>query len=382
MFTNRGFARSLFVALLLGSAVLLYCSCEGPRGSAGISTDDLDMTPPEISLLAPTPSDTVYTDTFTVYANADDDESVSYVDFFVNSSNDLGGDRGIARDSFPPYTLNWSFSDAELGYGIFPIIARAVDASQNESDTPPILIIHLPPPLRELLQYDYYESMENYYSGKVIPNEYYDRYYNVRFSPLTTCKILEVRIEFFDRLEVPEGSTELTDYCNFRMFFWTSDGILPDVLVDSFEVSPDTLGDFSKELEENWTIINVRDRENLEFSGDFHVGFSPVSETYEQDLAEDRGMIILCSVDQLSRYKDPDTNRSSEYWENFDVDPNPWGTLHDHQGAEDRFDLHIRALVRYVTGETALLNLSDDEMINSVPGSREVVFQDNRSHRH
>ncbi len=337
--------RILFGLVLLCVGSLLFLSCEGPEGPPGEGVGDLDLIPPSVVITIPAETDTIYTNTFTVAAEASDNDSVQYVEFYIDGSSDLGDDN-IARITTAPYELEWDLEASGHGYGLHTLVARAVDMSANSTMTPATLILRQPAPIAELLLYDHFDRFPDSLFVYETPNSIDGRYFNVRFSPRLPCKVLEVRMEFFN----PDSLEELNGSCRFNTLFWTSSSNLPHLLKDSIEVDGDTITNFSSLSIIDWWKLDVSDRDALSFDSEFHVGISPISDQYDQYLDDGLGMALLASEDTLAANYNPYQHHSSAF---IGDNAEPWTTLMQSRIDIDgrKFDLHIRALVLYGDGE-------------------------------
>jgi Bacterial Ig-like domain/Bacterial Ig domain/Calcineurin-like phosphoesterase len=85
------------------------------------TTGALDLTPPTVTLTAPTNGAAV-SGTVTLSANASDNVAVNHVDFLVNNSV-------VATDTTSPYSVSWN--SASIADGSATITARAVDNASN-----------------------------------------------------------------------------------------------------------------------------------------------------------------------------------------------------------------------------------------------------------
>jgi len=89
--------------------------------SWNFTTGVLDLTPPTVTLTAPTNGTTV-SGTVTLSANASDNVAVNHVDFLVNNAV-------VGTDTTSPYSLSWN--SASVADGSATITARAMDNSSN-----------------------------------------------------------------------------------------------------------------------------------------------------------------------------------------------------------------------------------------------------------
>jgi chitodextrinase len=85
------------------------------------TTGTLDLTPPTVTLTAPTNGATI-SGPVTLSANASDNVAVNHVDFLVNNSV-------VGTDATSPYSISWN--SASVADGSATIVARAVDNASN-----------------------------------------------------------------------------------------------------------------------------------------------------------------------------------------------------------------------------------------------------------
>lgn len=322
---------------------LVIFACEGPQGPPGAPGEgvgDLDTQPPTVRFTSPTRSDTVYADTFSVAATATDNRGIAFVEFFLDGSNVMG--EVSAVDSTAPYTWTWSFAETGRTFGIYPLIARAVDTGNNAADTPPLLIHYQEIPENELLTYFGNGSL----SYMTMPDEFRDRFFNVRFTPVTECTLLEVQFEFLEPTSAQFllSGDPVTAGADMMVFSWASnanDALPAEPPLDSLLLPEAEI------VYDEWTVRDVSDWERS-FAGDFHVGYSvPPDANYDQLLDQRRAIPIITHYMEEG-LGNPALDRSSEY------DPDlGWGTMQEHWDSEIQF--HIRVLVEYSTGERAML---------------------------
>jgi len=344
----RLYAIQCLISILL--ITILFAGCEGPQGSQGRGIDDLDLEPPEIILVTPLAGDTIFTDTLTISAIAQDDRRVEYVEFFIDGISSQGNDI-IALDSFPTnisYRYLWDFSTTELGNGIHFLTARAFDKGHNHADTPAIPIWYLP--LTGVFEMKYDGAGLLGYLG--LPDKsptqnfwFGDKYFNVRFTPPATCVLKEIRFEFtYPDLEYSGGGIDID------AFVWSSSDLMPDSVLLTVPIQESSM------IYDDWMFIDVSEA-NLEFSSDFHVGFSPVDSLYESYQNEERGASIIISVD-------PDTLDDARQHRSIEFEPEGeargWGSMQEHWDL--KIDFHIRALVEFNEGQPVLLGSDSDPM--------------------
>lgn len=345
---------------LIGSLLallVLAMGCEGPQGPQGEGVGDLDPEPPTVQITIPDRSDTTYTDTFTVRASATDNRGVAYVDFYLDGSREMG--EQTARDSTAPYTWTWSLDSLGRGYGIYPMIARAVDLSDNLSDSPPLLMSYLPLPVDDVL---YYFGFGDELTYMTLPDNFDDRWFNVRFTPSQPCRLLEIHLELLDPQSqtvqfLPESVDDpvvpVIEPSDITVFAWASGSNrmptgapLDSLFLAASEAVYSPL----------WWEIDVSTW-GLEFDAgeDFHAGWSvPGDQSYSQLLADQKAMAIICHIDP-EQYVDPSFHRSIEW--NADVG---WGSMQHPDHWETKLDFHIRAKIEYTDGTVAMLAPDDD----------------------
>ncbi|MBD3167101.1 hypothetical protein GF324_10910 [bacterium] len=326
-------------------AVAVFAGCEGPQGPQGEGINELDMTSPEVIVTRPGYGETVYSDTFHFGAVASDNDTVSGIEFLVDGT-EITGSFLAQQAGQVKYGVNWRRNQTPIEIGAHVLQARARDASGNEGYSPPLLFYREPIPAQDTIAY-FADPFQQGFEFDVmrIPDVYGDRYWNVRFSPLDSCQVLQVVFNFSD----PSQEPGVDGPCDIRIHFWEStDELLPGTAVDSFDVGGDTL---------NFDTSVFFDVEDLDliFEGDFHVGFSPFAENYAQYLEDNLGMAIGVTIDP-ERLADGDTHRSIEYDGIEDPEGEQteagWRTMYNNYGEEKR-DLHILVLVRYHDGSTA-----------------------------
>ncbi len=339
---NRGLAAALFPLFL----ALAFAGCEGPQGPPGEGIGNLDTQDPTVLLTDPSRSSTVYDSVLVVAATASDNEDVAYVDFYLDGRALLGPD-SVARDSSAPYRIEWNLVEAGYEFGTYPLIARAVDFSDNVGDSPPLLVTYAERPNELLLSYFDEEDEWSYFT---LPDRFGDRYLNVRFSPGDSCLVREVHLDILDPLTAeiatgPDDTEPLQGGCDLTVFLWESgEDLLPvRPAVDSVDVAE---GDVDYE---GWTVVDVTELDVRVGAGEeFHAGLSPDSDQSYQGLFDARrAMPVLVSLDS-DPLSEPTQHRSSEF------DPERgWGTLQQHWG--QKIDLHIRVLVAYPDGQVQSL---------------------------
>ena len=90
-----------------------------------------DTTPPAVTITSPQ-NGSVVSDSIEITCMSTDNDGIANVELWVN-----GISTGIT-DSTEPYSLNWITSDIEDG--IYTIIVRAYDLSDNATDSSPIFL--------------------------------------------------------------------------------------------------------------------------------------------------------------------------------------------------------------------------------------------------
>jgi Bacterial Ig domain len=338
----RGSLSFLIVTLL----AFFWWGCEGPQGPTGMGVEELDVESPNVSLIdgffVPMKSTTVFADTFTVRAEADDDNGVEYVEFFFDGTSEMGEQTAI--DSTSPYLWIWNMDSTGLDFGTYPLMARAYDAAGNSGDTPTVLIYYRSPPeLDTLSEY----GTSNQRTTLTMPDNFDDQFWNVRVSPAKSCRLLQIHFEFKDpQSETMTGtSSQLVGGADFEVYAWNSDE------TTRFPVTPALNSKLVLEEEilnsdpdiELWTIVDVSDW-NVEFSDKFHVGFSIPD--YENMKTQLRAIPIWLNIN--TNHDDPNDHSSIEYA------GNTWGTIQANWGS--RWDFRIRAEVVYEDGSHALLH--------------------------
>jgi hypothetical protein len=340
---------TLLLTILL--TILFVLGCEGPQGPQGLSSDDLgDVIPPySVKIIKPLRSTKVTFDRplLEIQVDAHDEEgTILYVEFILDNSSVMGN--VTAHDSIHPFIFNWDMSVShQKEFGIYPLIGRAYDLNMNFSDSAPININYADTPTDEYLSY-HEEGVDTSFA---LPNDYGDRYYNVRFSPRYPCTLAKIEFDFID----PTLIDSLAGGCDIRIFIWHSQGdtIPAPNPIDSLFIDFDDL-EFDA-----WTAIDSTMFDVPEFTEDFHAGFSvATSADYETLLGQSRAMAIAATRD-TTYTDDPIKHRSSEYYPHDDT---PWNTLWDHTNI--KYDFHIRAYVVYDNGEEAVLSGQFDPAIS------------------
>jgi len=337
---NRRF--SLLTVLL----IVVFClyGCEGPQGPAGEGAGDVDFMDPIVTLTLPTETDTVYTETFFVSATATDNDSISYVEFLLDGDSDLGGD-SLARDYEAPYYLEWTLAGSGHGFGVYPLVAKAVDHTGNVGFSTPRIIFYFPLPPQQTIAY-HGLGEETY---RTLPDIYSDKFWNVRFTPLDTCQVVEVHFLFRDwegAIQSDDGGV-LTGPCDMDVYLWDSAENLPvePAVVSRFVASENI------EFDGDWTIVDFSDiSSTLEFAGDFHAGFSPPEDEYTQLMNDNMGLPIVINLNPIA-LDDETEHRSSEKESN-----GLWGTMQAHYDGTPDFNIRVR--VAYNNGTTELIDSS------------------------
>jgi len=116
-----------------GNAVLTAYAYDA-AGNTGISSgvsvnvdnvaENVDTTPPSVSILTPVASNTVVSGTVSVSVEASDDTGVTQVVLYVNG-------QAVGTDQVAPYEFNWD--STQVSDGNATITARAYDAANNSA---------------------------------------------------------------------------------------------------------------------------------------------------------------------------------------------------------------------------------------------------------
>ncbi len=321
--------------ILLSGLVLVLLAglgCEGPQGPQGEGVDQ-DFEPPVITLLAPQPGDTIVSTSTMLQAEAVDNDSVHYVEFFVDGSSIRGqSDSAIVLEE--PYEFDWLLPPDVFPEGTHIITAKAVDYNKNTSWAPSMPVYHLPLYGEKVLMYDDLLKPDDVTLGILsLPSDDGKRYYNVRFTARTEAVLTEIRLEFADPAFVGYAGGVDID-----VFVWDSNDRQPGLLLDSLRIPVDSLAPHY----ESWFIADVSAR-NIIVEGDFHAGWSPVFERYDDYLAADSALSMYVEQTEVELYDDPSLNRSL-YW----APGMAWGT--EQERSPFRRDYHIRAKVDYGSG--------------------------------
>jgi hypothetical protein len=108
------------------------------RASAPVSvTVDVDLTPPEVALVAPPPGSSV-SEPVLVEAGASDDRGVTRVDFYLDLAL-------VESDTAPPYAFEWD--PRGTSDGPHSLSARAHDAAGNQATSAPVEVTVAVPPV-------------------------------------------------------------------------------------------------------------------------------------------------------------------------------------------------------------------------------------------
>lgn len=349
--------RAKVLPILMGviaGAIGFTVGCEGPQGPRGAGIGDVDTKPPTVDLTSPAHTDTVFTDTFTVAANASDSEGILYVEFLLDGSSYLGGDTS-AVDSFPPYEKLWNFKGSGHPYGIYPIIARAVDINRNVADSAPRLVIRKPLPEQQFLSY--FDTRNGEASYLTIPKSFNDNYFNIRITPPAPCRVLEMQVEtpaIADRV-IFGTNQEIESGCTLWGYVWnsSSETLLPTgAPLDSVEMPEASI------QYDGWTTFDFRGLTLPIFEKDFHAGIAPPAGEYNTLFNANKAVPVAITV--APPLADPTKHRSQLFYKAVDDDPQQWGTMQAAWNQPTRFDLHIRVLVEYEDGTTSLLAPASD----------------------
>ncbi len=327
----------IFLTIYLLLTVVIIAGCEGPEGPPGVGIEDVDLIRPEVELLHPQANDTITAAYMTCEATASDNDSIFYVEFYINGSSYLGGDSfAVAFES--PYSVTWNFYGSETESGLLNFVARAVDLSGNYTDTPVIPLWYQPQFGVVELAYDNTSGLP---AALPLPDDSGDRYFNVRFSPRAQCTLTALRFQFLD----PQANG-FADGVDFNIFIWNSEDRLPSTVVDSFFVADTSITSY-----DTWIEFDLTDIDNLEFDSDFHAGWSPVAALYEEYFDSFRAGLLKVTNSEDFPLKDGSMHRSIEF--EGGGSGRGWGTVQDHWNI--RLDFHIRAVVDYGDGEVSLL---------------------------
>ncbi len=349
--TAKGVLSLAFVLMI----ALFWWGCEGPMGPAGQGIEDLDLVSPTVNLIDPKfgdqlKSNDVYVDSFEIMAEADDNSSVEYVEFYFDGSSKMGLQSAV--DSTAPYLWTWFLDSSGHAHGVYPLMARAFDGAGNSGDSPTILIRYTNPPEIDTLSEFGSDPTR---SVLTMPDYYKDRYWNVRLSPAQSCRLLAVHFEFIQpTFETMTGtSNQLVGGSDFYVYAWATDDNIqyPEIPpLDSVLVAEEDAV-YSDQINVQWTVVSVSDW-NLEFDEQFHVGFSVPD--YDNMRAQNRAMPIVTTVNDT--LVDGSQHTSIEYASDEFGAAGGWGTLQNNWPRPGRLDLRIRAEVEYQDGSHAMLH--------------------------
>lgn len=339
--------RGLITTVTALMVLMAWWGCEGPQGPAGTGIEDLDLVDPTVELIdnfsGPLQSQRVEADSFIIRARANDNEAVEYVEFFFDGSSEMG--QQTAVDSTEPYLWTWVFDSSGHDFGVYPLMARAFDASGNSGDSPMVLVDYGEPPDTGHVS-DFGDG--TLWVTMTLPDYFNDKYWNVRLIPPQPCTLLEIQFEFKE--PTSEQMTGTQDYlmgpADFQVYAWNSNvatGFPVTPALDSTLVASEEAV-FSELNEGNWTIVDVSDWD-LEFTNAFHAGFSIPN--YGEMKAQLLGLPIW--MVKNPNHEDPADHSSIEL-----AEETGWGTIQQDWG--ERRDLRIRVLVEYDNGSRAMLH--------------------------
>ncbi|MDP8206847.1 MAG: Ig-like domain-containing protein [Candidatus Electryonea clarkiae] len=327
------------------SFVLMIFGCEGPDGPPGEGLTSVDLIPPEIQLIQPSPNDTITAAIDTFEVEASDNDSLAFVEFFIDGSSEGGSDSGAAVITVPPYSFTWSFTNNSFGAGFHILTARAVDMSENVTWIPPIPIWLMP---RFGLVELYYDDTGDILNKLLLPDSSRntgERYWNVRFSPQMECTLVALYFAFNHPIE-----SGLTAGIDMDFFVWReSSGFLPSGIPDSVRVSAANIVYYPQWTEIDSSVFGTP----IILNGDFHAGWSPAFENYNTYLLDNYGAAMIYTESE-TELKESEKHRSSE----FELGRG-WGTVQEHWGI--KYDFHIRAVVDYGDGVAVTIMPNGDK---------------------
>ena len=163
----------------------------------------------------------------------------------------------------------------------------------------------------------YDDGLPQYYFP--LPDEWHDHYFNVRFTPPDSCKLLGAALFF---IQISDTVPDI------KILVWNSTGLYPDSTLDSLTLDGDEIV-----FHPDSTYVPLQDWD-LHFNPSikFHIGWEPADSTDTLAILSDDGI--------------PETTYSGEWWE----EDNSWGTLQANWGLGVNF--MIRALVEIIEDTT------------------------------
>ncbi|MDP8208444.1 MAG: hypothetical protein P9L92_17395 [Candidatus Electryonea clarkiae] len=340
----------LISSFLLTSALLLS-GCEGVRGPAGISKEDVDHFPPDILLISPPTDRYIFNDVISLEAFADDPGGeVASISFFVSVPGQDSSDIVLVTD--PPYIFSYELPELDNRLETITISAMAEDTSGNITVTP-----------TNLYQRSKYISLDtlSYFDpdgdqgALLMPDAiieldslgdpdvtFYFNYLATRFTAPYDCKLIGAEFFFVDPATWEDETIESPSA------FWTDisypDSIgLPGAARDSVRTETHRI------LYNDWTYVDLRAlRDGIEpydfrEGDDFYLKIQS-AEFWHEDMK--RGLYPVINKDTRSDIDpDPMTDRTWEF--EGGSQGRGWGTLRQHFSPDstEKFDWLIRAIV-------------------------------------
>ena len=174
-------------------SILAFSSCNDDKGDTSI---------PEVSITFPE-NGAIVNEIVTISANANDNEEIDFVQFFVNDSLDS------SLVSAEPYLFNWNTNNLEDGNYTIAVIAQ--DASKNTSDTLKITLIVdnslSPPSVVEIIDISYNLNLMSIRFKKSAENDFND------YTILTSSAVGDSeKVEIGKIIEITDTLFTTTDF--------------------------------------------------------------------------------------------------------------------------------------------------------------------------
>jgi len=166
--------------------LVLITGCRGSMGPSGKDVEGVDVTPPTVHLISPTPLSEAW-DELVIRAVAVDNVAIQEVRFYIDGGNIIDGE--LLSTFETPYEKTINIKSLEPGWHY--IIARAVDTGNNITDTPEVpVMLGFSASLRDTISVRYHNSV--YANTWVAPDSLKTTAYWSRFSVARQCTLTEV----------------------------------------------------------------------------------------------------------------------------------------------------------------------------------------------
>ncbi len=248
---------TILKALVIFITMDFTVGCQGPVGPSGKDVEGVDVTPPTIHLINPTPMSEVW-GTFQIRAVAIDNVAVQEVIFYLDGGSVINGYSLTLSE--PPYEKYISISKLDTGWHF--LSARAIDTGNNITDTPivPIKIGH-PSSLRDTVVTKYHNSLYN--ETWTAPDSINTTTYWSRFSVARSCVLAEVSVM---------AAAIMSDTAQVTLQIW-----------DGNELPVDMVAEFTFPQGEIDTVMSEKSLEfpadSLQISGDFFILLTMINNT-------------------------------------------------------------------------------------------------------